>query len=133
MKSRKEEKEKECTQTKFQEELDKWFQSHGILSDLRSHLRHLMVLALQNTQAGMKPNEEVSPKQHAINLLVAEYLLRRDCHYTLSVLTSEIPSLKNFLRGSYEGNLVRTKPLGIDANDLPKRTRLFFQVTDFYF
>lgn len=92
---------RDLSQAQFQEELDRWFQRRGIISDLRSHLRHLMVMALQNTQIGPKSSDESSPKAQALNLLVAEYLLRHKCHYTLSVFTSEVPALTDFSRSLY--------------------------------
>lgn len=89
-------KVKTTGKTNFQQELDKWFKSRGIISDLRSHLRHLMVTALQNADLTPKSWDESSPKVQALNMLVAEYLFRKKCHYTLSVFASEVPAVSGF-------------------------------------
>lgn len=110
---------KELTSEQFQEELNRWFQDRGIIADLRSHLRHLMITALQNTQIGLKPMYKTSPKSQALDLLLAEYLLSRGCHYTLSVFTSEVPTLKSFAEIS-PGLFFRNRKKEIGAGDKSK-------------
>ncbi|KAK7866015.1 hypothetical protein R5R35_008530 [Gryllus longicercus] len=83
----------------FQKQLLNWFQDRGLLSDLQAHLRHQMIVALRDTSLNIHSagvfHQAGSPKLQAINLLVAEFLLRQQCHYTLSVFTSEVPLLRN--------------------------------------
>lgn len=93
----------ELSSQDFRQELDRWFERHGVLDNLRSHLRSLMVTALQRTEICLKPRQKTSPKTQSVNLLVAEYLLRHGCHYALSVLMSELPALASF--GSGAGGL----------------------------
>ncbi|XP_067000359.2 centriole and centriolar satellite protein ofd1 isoform X2 [Anabrus simplex] len=89
----------ELSAEEFQKKLLDWFEDRGILSELRSHLRHQMVAALKDTKLGTQTmgnfRQAGSPKLQAINLLVAEFLLQQEYHYTLSVFTSEVPLLRN--------------------------------------
>lgn len=73
------------------------FQDRGLISELRSHLRRQMIAALRNTSLdpGRFRPSSVSPKLQALNLLVAEFLLQNNYHYTLSVFSSEVPLLAN--------------------------------------
>jgi hypothetical protein len=58
-----------------------------------------MITALKETSLRPSPSRHfkssLSPKIQAINLLVAEFLLQQDHHYTLSVFTSEVPLLRS--------------------------------------
>jgi len=75
------------------------FENRGLLDELRAHLRQQMVIALRDTSLRPGPSRclksNMSPTIQAINLLVAEFLLQQDHHYTLSVFTSEVPLLRN--------------------------------------
>lgn len=85
---------KELSTEEFQHSLFEYFEEKGILSNLRAHLRSQMVNVLQETCLGkaiISKKPEISPKLQAQNLLIAEYLLQRNYHYTLSVLSSEVP------------------------------------------
>ncbi|KAL0273382.1 UNVERIFIED_CONTAM: hypothetical protein PYX00_006061 [Menopon gallinae] len=103
----------------FRQQLDRWFERNGVVDNLRSHLRSLMVAALQRTEVCLKPRQKTSPKTQSANLIVAEYLLRHGCHYTLSVLMSELPALANF--GS-----AADQP-GCDPDRFQHRSRYRFQ------
>nr|CAD7590858.1 unnamed protein product [Timema genevievae] len=75
------------------------FNDRGYLGKLQTLLRQQMISALQDTPLGPCPEGRlwcaVSPKCYAINLLIAEFLLQQEYHYTLSVFTSEVPLLRN--------------------------------------
>jgi hypothetical protein len=75
------------------------FENQGLLDELRTHLRQQMITALRDTSLRPSPSRRLksslSPKIQAINLLVAEFLLQQDHHYTLSVFTSEVPLLRS--------------------------------------
>nr|CAD7434612.1 unnamed protein product [Timema monikensis] len=75
------------------------FNDRGYLGKLQTLLRQQMISALQDTPLGTRPEGRlwcaVSPKCYAINLLIAEFLLQQEYHYTLSVFTSEVPLLRN--------------------------------------
>nr|CAD7458935.1 unnamed protein product [Timema tahoe] len=77
----------------------KRFNDRGYLGKLQTLLRQQMISALQDTPLGTRPEGRlwcaVSPKCYAINLLIAEFLLQQEYHYTLSVFTSEVPLLRN--------------------------------------
>ncbi|KAG8334585.1 hypothetical protein J6590_086967 [Homalodisca vitripennis] len=75
------------------EEFYKWFESRGLLSDLRAYMRQLMVKALEESNKNgktVRPSKEAtSPKLQAINLLMVDYLFHEDYLYTVSVFASE--------------------------------------------
>ncbi|KAJ2945242.1 hypothetical protein O0L34_g9313 [Tuta absoluta] len=81
----------------FQKFFYELFEKNGILNDLRAYLRRHIVDVLKNSNAGETPlsqkhfSERLELKAQALNILVAEYLLQSDFHYTLSVFVSEIP------------------------------------------
>ncbi|XP_058804083.1 uncharacterized protein LOC131671583 isoform X2 [Phymastichus coffea] len=74
------------------------FDKSGIISNIRTHLRHNLVNALKNKDLVQKlgNNAPKSAKQYVHDLLIAEYLWNHNYVYTLSVLTSEAPLLVNF-------------------------------------
>lgn len=84
----------ELSAEEFQRKLYAWFEDRGLLSDLRAHMRMQMIGALKDTTLG-KPStsQAISPKVQAINLLIAEFLLHQDCHYSLSIFSAEVPSI----------------------------------------
>ncbi|PNF21738.1 hypothetical protein B7P43_G10351, partial [Cryptotermes secundus] len=83
----------------FQRRLYNWFENQGLLDELRTHLRQQMTTALRVTSLRPSPSRHLksrlSPKIQAINMLVAEFLLQQNHHYTLSVFTSEVPLLRS--------------------------------------
>lgn len=85
----------ELSAEEFQRRLYAWFEDRGLLSDLRAHMRMQMINALKDSALGTigQTKQSISPKIQAINLLIAEFLLRQDCHYSLSVFSAEMPSI----------------------------------------
>ena len=86
------------------------FENRGLLDELRAQLRHQMVNALRNTSLGpgnsKHSNKVISPKIQAINLLLAEFLLQHEHHYTLSVFTSEVPLLRTMPEFTLSGTQI---------------------------
>nr|XP_018913008.1 PREDICTED: uncharacterized protein LOC109041207 [Bemisia tabaci] len=83
---------------KIQEKLYAWFEDQGLLSEFKAHIRQKMISALKGTSLGVESlnrngAKSVSPKLQAVNLLISDYLLRLQHHYTLSVFFTEVPSL----------------------------------------
>lgn len=87
----------ELSAEEFKRRLYSWFEDRGLLSDLRAHLRMQMINVLKDTSLGKtstgQTKQSISPKIQAINLLIAEFLLHQDCHYSLSVFSAEMPSI----------------------------------------
>ncbi|KAK5644230.1 hypothetical protein RI129_008075 [Pyrocoelia pectoralis] len=84
----------EMSAEEFQKRLYMWFEDRGLLAELRAHLRKQMISALRDTSIGhvvTQHKQGVSPKTQAFNLLVGEFLLRYDYHYSLSVFSTEVP------------------------------------------
>nr|XP_023021131.1 uncharacterized protein LOC111509590 [Leptinotarsa decemlineata] len=77
----------------FQNMLTSWFEEKGIVSDLRSHLRFKMINVLKNTAIGRDINKKTphhnTLSKQAINLIVAEFLMKNNCHYSLSIFNTE--------------------------------------------
>lgn len=87
----------ELSAEELRSKLREWFEERGLLSDMRLQLRLKMIDALKDTPVGkVGPRKTVSPKQQAMNLLVAEFLHREGCFYSLSVFGTEMP-LANIL------------------------------------
>ncbi|XP_018336192.1 oral-facial-digital syndrome 1 protein homolog isoform X2 [Agrilus planipennis] len=83
---------KELTVADFQKALFEWYNRRGLLSDLRAHLRTQMVSALKDTSIEQCfTSKNISPKMQAINLLIAEFLMLYNYHYSLSVFSTEVP------------------------------------------
>lgn len=74
------------------------FDKCGIISNIRTHLRHNLINALKNKDLVQKfeSNAPKSAKQYVYDLLIAEYLWNHNYVYSLSVLASEAPLLVNF-------------------------------------
>lgn len=91
----KDEQHQQMSAAEFQKRLYGWFEEKGLLSELRAHLRKQMIEALNDTAIGRavtnKQKQVVSPKLQAYNLLVAEFLLHHNYHYSLSVFSTEVP------------------------------------------
>ncbi|XP_065205652.1 paramyosin-like [Planococcus citri] len=85
----------------FQQKLRSWFQNKGIIDKLVLYLRSQMFIELQNHSKetiGADENNSVSPKLQAVKLLIADFLLRENLLFALSVFCSEVPVLSNFKR-----------------------------------
>jgi RecG-like helicase len=69
-----------------------------------------MVTALRDTSLRPSPSRHlksnITPKFQAINLLVAEFLLQQNHHFTLSVFTSEAPLLRSMPEFTITGTQV---------------------------
>ncbi|KAF2899770.1 hypothetical protein ILUMI_06417 [Ignelater luminosus] len=85
----------EMSAAEFQRRLYAWFEDRGLLSELRAHLRKQMIGVLKDTAIGRtvsaQAKQTISPKLQALNLLIAEFLLQQDYHYSLSVFSTEVP------------------------------------------
>lgn len=90
----------ELSAEEFQRQLYAWFEDRGILSELRAHLRMQMIGVLKETAIGKAVTTQfrqaVSPKLQAINLLIAEFLLHQEYHYSLCVFSTEVPLMNVF-------------------------------------
>ncbi|XP_053616622.1 myosin-1-like isoform X2 [Plodia interpunctella] len=88
----------------FQHFIYELFEKNGILNDLRAYLRGHIVDVLKSTQTGEPPTcqkyfmQRLDLANQALNILIAEYLLRYEFSYSLSVFISEIP-LANMVFG----------------------------------
>ncbi|XP_071454054.1 putative leucine-rich repeat-containing protein DDB_G0290503 [Hetaerina americana] len=84
----------------FQQKLHHWLEERGTLPILRTYLRHQLISTLKHTHPRStllsKKRTHLSPKIHAINLLLAEHLLAQNYHFTISILYSEEPRLGRF-------------------------------------
>jgi hypothetical protein len=83
----------------FQRMLYTWFEEKGLVSDLRSYLRVLMIKELRNTTVGKIDHNKAnfSLSKQAFSLVIAEHLLREGCHYTLSIFSTEVPGVASQL------------------------------------
>ena len=78
----------------------------GILEELQVFLRAKMVEKLQGTcLRSIKKISGVSSTDHAMNMIVCDYLRQSQMHYTLSVFASECPSLQSL--SSLSDSLIR--------------------------
>ncbi|CAH0397176.1 unnamed protein product [Chilo suppressalis] len=81
----------------FQKFIYELFEKKGVLNNLRANLRGHIVEVLKSAQTGEAPachknfTQRLEPLYQAINMLIAEYLLRMEFGYSLSVFVSEIP------------------------------------------
>jgi len=66
----------------------------GITSRLRSYLRHIILNEFQSETAH-RPLPVITIRDRALGSLVVEWLQQHECHYTLSLLASEVPSLSD--------------------------------------
>ncbi|XP_022120943.2 intracellular protein transport protein USO1-like isoform X2 [Pieris rapae] len=88
----------------FQKFIYELFEKNGILNDLRAYLRGHIVNVLKTANTGDTTpcqknfTQRLERRYQAINILIAEYLLKLEFNYTLSVFVSEIP-LANMIFG----------------------------------
>ncbi|KAL4706712.1 hypothetical protein ACJJTC_014467 [Scirpophaga incertulas] len=88
----------------FQKFLFDLFEQNGIINDLRAYLRGHIINVLKNAQIGELPGcqkhftQRLDLFYQGVNMLIAEYLLRLDFNYSLSVFVTEIP-LANMMLG----------------------------------
>ncbi|KAF5300004.1 hypothetical protein FQR65_LT09260 [Abscondita terminalis] len=89
---------KELSAEEFQQRLYDWFHERGLLTELRAHLRKQMIGVLKDSPVGhtitaQQNHQCLSPKLQALNLLIGEFLLCNNYHYTLSVFSTESPAI----------------------------------------
>lgn len=96
----KDDSKNELTAEEFKRQLYLWFEDRGLLAELRAHLRMQMIGVLKDTSIGRKSNTKLrqtaSPKLQALNLLIAEFLLQEEYHYSLCVFSTEVPLINVF-------------------------------------
>ncbi|XP_045778604.1 uncharacterized protein LOC123876406 isoform X2 [Maniola jurtina] len=86
----------ECSEN-FQKFITELFEKNGILNDLRAYLRGHIIDVLKSAETGAPPacqkhfTQRLELAYQALNMLIAEYLLRLEFSYSLSVFVSEIP------------------------------------------
>lgn len=77
----------------FQSVLKSWLEDKGVIADIQSHIRFKMVNILKNTTIGRnicrKLSQNISLSKQALNMIIAEYLLRNDYEYSLSLFNTE--------------------------------------------
>ncbi|XP_046623809.1 uncharacterized protein LOC124306817 [Neodiprion virginianus] len=77
-------------------EVHSWFEKSGVISSIRTHIRQNLVIALKNNASSREVKTDFrSAKQYVYDMLIAEYLLKYNYFYTLSVFASETPLLIN--------------------------------------
>ncbi|XP_050551813.1 uncharacterized protein LOC118271016 isoform X2 [Spodoptera frugiperda] len=88
----------------FQSFIYELFEKNGVLNDLRAYLRGHIVNVIKSAQTG-DPHpcqkhftQRLELKYQAVNILIAEYLMRLEFSYSFSVFVSEIP-LANMVFG----------------------------------
>ncbi|KAJ8720729.1 hypothetical protein PYW08_006194 [Mythimna loreyi] len=88
----------------FQSFIYELFEKNGILNDLRAYLRGHIVNVLKSAETGDPPpcqknfTQRLDLRYQALNMLVAEYLMRLEFNYSFSIFVSEIP-LANMVFG----------------------------------
>jgi len=69
----------------------KRFEDKGIINNLRAHIKEQMITALEDSPMWNTNKRNVtSPKIQAINLLVADFLMKQENLFTLSVFITEV-------------------------------------------
>lgn len=82
----------ELSPQEFQRQLYSWFEDRGLLAELRAHLRLQMINIIKSTGIGRNTVKQgISPKLQALNMLIAEFFLHQEYHYSLCVFTTEVP------------------------------------------
>ncbi|KAF9422110.1 hypothetical protein HW555_002131 [Spodoptera exigua] len=97
----------------FQSFIYELFEKNGILNDLRAYLRGHIVNVLKSAQTG-DPHpcqkhfaQRLELTHQAVNILIAEYLMRLEFSYSFSVFISEIP-LANMVFGFAKSMMERS-------------------------
>lgn len=95
------EDKKNLSAEEFQKQLCTWLESRGLLCELRAYFRSNMIEVLKNTSFGSslacKVKQTISPKMQAMNLLISEYFIYSQYHFSLCVFCTEV-SLNNMLQ-----------------------------------
>lgn len=102
-----------------------WFEDKGIINKLRAHIKEQMITALEDSPTWNTSKRNVtSPKIQAINLLVADFLMKQENLFALSVFITEVPLLCNLHEFSSYVN-----SLGDSTQKIPV-TKPNFQLND---
>ncbi|XP_056648215.1 uncharacterized protein LOC130452789 [Diorhabda sublineata] len=85
----------------FQDMLTSWFEKKGILCELRTSLRYKMINVIKNTSIGRDIVQKSHPStislsKQAISLIVAEFLMKNNCDYSLSLFNTEAGLSRTF-------------------------------------
>ncbi|CAG9859847.1 unnamed protein product [Phyllotreta striolata] len=102
----------------FKALLTDWYEEKGILSQLRAQLRFKMINVLKNTAIGREITKKTSQtsmclSKHAVNLIVAEFLMKNNYEYSLSIFNTEAG-----LCNMYTNNLVNQSEKNLLQFDL---------------
>ncbi|GJQ65298.1 hypothetical protein Trydic_g7418 [Trypoxylus dichotomus] len=109
------EDKKNLSAEEFQKELCAWLESRGLLCELRAYYRSNMIEVLKNTNLGSSltctMKQMISPKMHAMNMLISEYFIYSQYHFSVCVFCTEV-SLNNMLQnvGSSSQDVSNIKP-----------------------
>nr|CAI5834047.1 unnamed protein product [Callosobruchus analis] len=103
----------------FQKLLKTWFEEKGIISDIKVQLRYKMINILKKTVVGREIVEKciqrTSLSKQALNLIVAEFLLQNQFHYSLSLFNTEASVANIFPEHAYKyGTEVKKKQFRLD-------------------
>lgn len=79
----------------FKDKLQQLQAKRSVTNQLRTHLRHLIMNELQSGPTA-KSAPTLTNRSRAIGSLIVEWLQMHDCHYTLTVLSTEIPGFTEF-------------------------------------
>ncbi|CAH1953901.1 unnamed protein product [Acanthoscelides obtectus] len=97
----------------FQKLLKTWFQEKGVISEMKVQLRYKMINILKNTVAGRciveKSAQRTSLAMQAINLIIAEFLLQNQFHYSLSLFNTEAAVANIFPEHVYKSGIADKK------------------------
>ncbi|KAL1459150.1 hypothetical protein WDU94_011157 [Cyamophila willieti] len=98
-------------------------EDESFLDEFRAYMKQYLFHSLKQSKLKSitQPTQaikchSVSPKIQSLNLLIADYFLRQDFLYTLSVFSSEAPNLKNLTTFSRYINHLADQ----GASDVPK-------------
>ncbi|XP_050308127.1 uncharacterized protein LOC126744653 isoform X3 [Anthonomus grandis grandis] len=110
---------KELSPEEFQQMLSAWFNEKGVLRDMKSYLKYQMINVLKHTALGKHINSTAyqahTLAQQALHLIVAEYLLQQECHFSLSLFSTEVnlssilPDIKLFFDSENESKVALKK------------------------
>lgn len=107
--------------SEFQTLLVSFLEDKGIICDIRSHICYKMVNVLKNTAVGKQIfrmfSQNMSLSKQAVNILVAEYLLKNNYEYTLTIFNAEA-SLTNILPEYTSTNMTGNKFNNFDSKNV---------------
>ncbi|XP_026479284.1 uncharacterized protein LOC113385652 [Ctenocephalides felis] len=111
----------------LQRQLVTWVEEKGLLNELRAYLRKKMIFLLKDTILDQKTSIVdqicVTPKLQALALLVAEYLLSQKLFYSLSVFSTEVPTITHvnkFCQQIQNANDINENSPKLDSNEITR-------------